>query len=636
MDPTQLKDLEGRIVEAVQRANYPRAYELIESIAQSAELSDRDRKILEARIHDLEQKLKDLQEPPLRWGIILGPSPDDERNVLVGCGGQRLEVRIAADAKDLTPKDLQPGWEAWLTQDHQIAKVRPSSMSGEATEVLAVLDDGRLQVKGHGGEEIVVDPLKSLAGAFRVGDRVRIDPQLSIALEKLPHQDNKELELEAVPDVTYADIGGLDEHIEHIREAIELPYLYNHLFVRYNLRRPKGILLYGPPGCGKTLIAKAIANSLTSEITHNARNLASTLSLLRKVLAREIFAIDLPPAYDDWHQQVYQRAASIAPAELSMERAEKELRRFLATRGVEPVDVDAEWRRAEERLLDRAQAYFMSIKGPELLNKWVGETELSIRKLFLQAKRRASAATPVIMFFDEIEALFRRRGSRMSSDMESTVVPQLLSEMDGVEELTNVIIIGATNRQDLLDPAILRPGRLDAKIKIERPGRQASRSIFTKYLVADLPIASAEIEDGGSQVVAIDRLIDRAVAVIFSDASQYHVTGQQVQGGRKTYHLREFISGAMIESIVSRAKRAALKREVETGESGIGWPALSASIVEEFEQNKDQLVSTALNLSEEGLTIELAIAREETPKPQNAWLAPFERPWARSASARAR
>lgn len=631
MDQSKLRDLQNRIVEAVQLRDFPTAYKLIESLAESSVNSDRDRGSLEAKIQELEKKLDELREPPLTRGLILGPSPDDESNVLIGCGGQRLEVRIAAEATDLKPQDLQPGWEAWLNKEHQITKVRPPGMSGEATEITAILEDGRLQVRGRGSEEIVVDPIVTLATAsLRIGDRVRIDTQLAVALEKLPQQENKELELEAVPDVTYADIGGLDEHIEQIREAIELPYLYHHLFVQYVLRRPKGILLYGPPGCGKTLIAKAIANSLTSEIARNSKSLAETLSLLVKLRADEISPEELSGAYALWYQEAYRHVSPDVTAPLLPARVEEELCHFLSTRGVDPIDLEEEHRRAQARLQERPQAYFMSIKGPELLNKWVGETEQSIRKLFLQAKRHASPATPVIMFFDEIEALFRRRGSRSSSDMESTVVPQLLSEMDGVEELTNVIIIGATNRQDLLDPAILRSGRLDAKIKIDRPGREASRAIFSKYLVPSLPVAPEEVAAAGSLAAALGRLIESAVDIIFSDASQYHVAGQQVEGGKKSFRLREFISGAMIESVVSRCKRRALKREIDSGERGVDWLSLLDSIREEFDQNKDQLVSTALNLSEEGLTIELVLARGETTiRRQNPWLRPLERPWAR-------
>jgi ATP-dependent 26S proteasome regulatory subunit len=648
MKPEELKKLQDGVITAVQLERYQDARRLIELAIQESETaaaSERYDKLLEEN-RKLQEKLKELQEPPLTRGLILGPSPDDERNVLIGCGGQRLEVRIAADS-GLSPGDLQPGWEAWLSEDRHITKARPPSGSGEATEVTAILEDGRLGVKGHGSEEIVVDRILPLAAtALQVGDRVRIDPQLAVALEKLPHQENKELELEAVPDVTYEDIGGLDEQIEHIREAIELPYLYHHLFQEYGLKRPKGILLYGPPGCGKTLIAKAIANSLTREIRRNQEDIAETLSLLHKLrhddAAGEGAAGDGPgTAYAAWRLRVHgaaaqaieEGAASPLPDEMRAEM-EVELLRFLASRGIEVRDLEEQLTSAQARLAEKPQAYFMSIKGPELLNKYVGETEHSIRKLFLQAKRKASPATPVIMFFDEIEALFRRRGSRVSSDVESTIVPQFLSEMDGVEVLSDVIIIGATNRQDLLDPAILRPGRLDAKIKIERPSRDAARSIFSKYIVPALPIAEDEVAAAGSVEAAIDNLIEQAVALLYSDSSRYHVAGQQVEGGAKTLTCRDFISGAMIESVVSRHKRRALKREIQAGQRGLSWSDLFESIREELEQNKDQLVATTLNLSEEGLTIELVLAvGGAADRPRNPWLRPIERPWVRPKAA---
>lgn len=634
MAAEELGQIQDQVIEAVQLQKYPEARRLIELAVEQAKLSaasDRYDKLLEEN-RRLQEKLKELQEPPLTRGLILGPSPDDERNVLIGSGGQRLEVRIAANS-GLSPGDLQPGWEAWLSEDRHIIKARPPSGSGEATEVTALLEDGRLGVKGHGSEEIVVDRILPLAGAaLQVGDRVRIDPQLAVALEKLPHQENKELELEAVPDVTYEDIGGLDEQIEHIREAIELPYLYHHLFKEYGLKRPKGILLYGPPGCGKTLIAKAIANSLTREIRRNQEDIAEALSLLRELRRDEEGGAGLGEAYAGWQLRVNRPAAQAGeestPSPSSAEM-EKELLQFLASRGIEVTDPAEQYQWAQARLAEKPQAYFMSIKGPELLNKYVGETEHSIRKLFLQAKRRASPATPVIMFFDEIEALFRRRGSRISSDVESTIVPQFLSEMDGVEALSDVIIIGATNRQDLLDPAILRPGRLDAKIKIERPGRDAARSIFSKYIIPALPIAEHEVVTAGSVETAIEHLIERAVALLYSDNSLYHVAGQQVEGGTKTLTCRDFVSGAMIESVVSRHKRRALKREIQAGQRGLSWADLFDSIREELEQNKDQLVATTLNLSEEGLTIELVLAGGGADRPRNPWLRPIERPWVR-------
>jgi SpoVK/Ycf46/Vps4 family AAA+-type ATPase len=639
MTKQDLEQLPDQVIKAVQERDYQHARRLIESLAAEAAEVERYRVLLDQQSdlnrelqQDLKQRTEDQQQPPLTRGVVLWPSPDDERNVVIGSSGQRMEVRFAG-AGDLTPAALTPGWEAWLSPEKNIVKVRPPGSSGEAATVVALLDDGRLEVKGHGNEEIVVDRIRPLdAVELRSGDRVRIDPQLAVALEKLPQQETRDFELEGVPDVTYAQIGGLDTHIEEVREAIELPYLYQHLFRSYRLRRPKGILLYGPPGCGKTLIAKAIANSLTAEIRRNLEEIAQTLELLLQ-LRQEREADDTAAAYAAWQLRVHRpstrtgsgaAAPALAPGEMVAE-----LERFLSTRGIAIADAEAQLRLARRRLDDGPQAFFMSIKGPELLDKYVGETEHSIRKLFLQAKRRASTATPVIMFFDEIEALFRRRGSRLSSDVESTVVPQLLSEMDGVEELSDVIIIGATNRQDLLDPAILRPGRLDAKIKVDRPGPQAARSIFSKYLVADLPVAPEEEAGAGSRAAAVEGWIERAVERIYADSNGYRVTGAQVEGRTKTFSCREFVSGAMIESIVSRTKRRALRREIETGSQGLTWNDVEQAIREELEQNKDQLVAGALNLPEEGLTIELVMAGAAAPERASSWLQPIHRPWAR-------
>jgi proteasome-associated ATPase len=633
MTDEDLSKLQDLVIQAVQTGNFNRARDLIAKVAAES-VGHRD---LIAKQKALLAKLADRLEPPLTRALVLGPSPDDERNVLVGGGGQRLEVRIAAE--NLAPRDLAPGQEAWLNQDRCIVKVRPPGGSGEAADVVAVLPDGRLEVKGRGNDAIIVDRLPPLrAVEINGGDRVRFDPQLAVAIEKLPQQENRELELDAVPKVTYADIGGLDEHIEQVREAIELPYLYQHLFHRYRLRRPKGVLLYGPPGCGKTLIAKAIANSLTTEISRNLRDIRDALALL--VRLRRDGAAGEPAvgaAYAAWRQQVFRQGAGEAAAPADAITVTGELTGFLAARGIDPGDglgeLEAQHRLFEAKLEDRPQAYFISIKGPELLDKYVGETEHSIRKLFQQAKRRASTATPVVMFFDEIEALFRRRGSRVSSDVESTIVPQFLSEMDGVEELSNVIIIGATNRQDLLDPAIVRPGRLDAKIKVDRPGRAGARRIFAKYLLPELPIAAAEIAAAGSPAAAADSLIERAVALIYSDTSAYQVTGTQVEGGAKTLPCRDFMSGAMIESIVSRHKRRAVKREIDSGLNGLSWSDLEEAIREEFEQNKDQLVAAALNLSEAGLTIELALSTGAAESPESSWLQPLHRPWVRARPA---
>ncbi len=626
-----IQHVQDEVQRAIQEGRYEDANKLIADVAQHSSKAEEYKRLYEEQqvaCKRLEEKIAELQEPPLAQGIILGPSPDDEKNVIIGAGGQRLEVRIAADA-DLTPADLIPGSEAWLNKDRQIVKVREPYSSGEAGEITAILDDGRLEVKSRGNEGVVVDPIASLPEAgLQIGDRVRIDAHLAIAFEKLPTQETKELELEEVPDVTYDDIGGLDEQIEQVRDAIELPYLYNQLFRRYILKRPKGILLYGPPGCGKTMMAKAIANSLTAAITRNLQDIEMSLSLLLE-LREENTSEELTERYAAWHEHAWD--SDIEDGEQSpastLEEMETALVEFLDTRGIAADDPVTELEQARARLVESSRAYFMSIKGPELLNKYVGETEHSIRRLFLQAKRRASPSTPVIMFFDEIEALFRRRGSRISSDVESTVVPQFLSEIDGVEELNNVIIIGATNRQDLLDPAILRPGRLDAKIKIDRPNRDAAYAIFGKYLVPELPFDEAEVAAVGSAEAIIESVIERAVAIIYDDASVLRISGQPLGGQAKTLPWSDFVSGAMFDIIVSRAKKRALKREVDTGSKGLRWEDVRESIREEFEQNKDQLVSTTLHLPEEGLEIEVVMAEAEVGVEISPWLQPLERPW---------
>ena len=409
--------------------------------------------------------------------------------------------------------ELARGQEVVLNESLNVVSARQPDRTGEVATIKELLAGGdRARVVGRADEERVVEIGAEMAGSpMRSGDTVLIDARAGIVLERLPRPEVEELILEEVPDVSYADVGGLDEQIEQITDAVELPFLHGALFADYDLPAPKGVLLYGPPGCGKTLIAKAVANSLAGKV-----------------------------------------------AEVSGDR--------------------------------EARSFFLNIKGPELLNKYVGETERQIRLVFQRAREKSEEGWPVIVFFDEMESLFRTRGSGISSDIESTIVPQLLAEIDGVEALRNVIVIGASNREDLIDPAILRPGRLDVKIKIERPDAEAATAIFARYLKPDLPIASEMVETvgGGDPAKAVQGMIERAAEEMYSadEASQFlEVTYQN--GDKEVMYFRDFASGAMIESVVRRAKKLAIKREIAGGGRGINAEDLLASIRQEFREHED-------------------------------------------------
>lgn len=457
-------------------------------------------------IANLREEVEKLSQPPSAYGIIVGKNDDGTVDVLTA--GRKMRVNLHPEIDfDL----VERGAEVVLNESLNVVTSRRAEGVGEVVTVKEVLEDGvRAIVLGRSDEEVVCELADVLRGTrLRSGDSVRFDPRTNLLLELLPRPDVEDLLLEEVPDISYSEIGGLDDQIEQIADAVELPFLHQELFAEHQLPAPKGILLYGPPGCGKTLIAKAVANSLA-----------------RKVAAR----------IGD----------------------------------------------------DKGRSYFINIKGPELLNKYVGETERRIRLIFQRARDKSEEGWPVIVFFDEMDSMFRTRGSGISSDMESTIVPQLLAEIDGVEGLKNVIVIGATNREDLIDPAILRPGRLDVKIKIERPDQRAAEQIFARYLTADLPLDAEESARAGSAVAAAESMIRTAAADMYSTDERNRFLEVTYQNGdREVLYFKDFASGAMIENIVRRAKKSAIKRIIDGGDRGISSRDLLEAIRQEFREHED-------------------------------------------------
>jgi proteasome-associated ATPase len=459
------------------------------------------------QIAALRDEVEKLTQPPAVYGTFI--DFNDDGTVDIFASGRKMRVALHPG---LDPGQIDRGNEVVLNESFTVIGVRESDGQGEVVTVKEVLDERRVLVYGRADEERVVDLADSLSDVkLRSGDALLLDLRSNLLVEKLLRQEAEELILEEVPDITYADVGGLDAQIEAITDAVELPYLHRALFNDYDLPAPKGILLYGPPGCGKTLIAKAVANSLSQKV-----------------------------------------------AELTGNR--------------------------------NVRSYFLNIKGPELLNKYVGETERQIRVVFQRAREKAEEGVPVIIFFDEMDSLFRTRGTGISSDMESTIVPQLLAEIDGVESLRDVIVIGATNREDLIDPAILRPGRLDVKIKIERPEADAAAQIFSRYLHADLPIDEASIRDlgGGDRAKAIQVMIEETVADMYRITDENRFLEVTYQGGDKeVLYFKDFASGAMIENIVRRAKKLAVKREIAGKGRGLTGDDLIQSIRQEYRENED-------------------------------------------------
>ena len=453
----------------------------------------------------LKEEVDKLSAPPSSYGIFAEANPDGTATIYTA--GRKLKVNLHPA---LNPATLRKGQELILNEALNVVEAKAFDVQGEVVRLKDRLDARRAVVTLHADEERVAELAEPLqAETLHVGDPLLYDPRSGYLLERLPKLEIQDLLLEAVPDITYAHIGGLGPQIELIRDALELPYLYAEHFRTHKLLPPKGVLLYGPPGCGKTLIAKAVANSLAKQLAEKT-------------------------------------GASVT-------------------------------------------GYFLNIKGPELLNKYVGETERKIREIFARAKEKASAGQPVVIFFDEMDSLFRTRGAGISSDMEATIVPQFLAELDGVEGLKHVIVIGASNRQDLIDPAVLRPGRFDVKIKIDRPDRTAAAEIFSKYLTPDLPLAPALLAGSGDDPAqAVATLIQQAVEVMYATSDPNRFLEVIYQSGEKeVLYFRDFVSGAMIESVCTRAKKRAVKRMIQTGERGIGAEDLLQGVADEFKENED-------------------------------------------------
>lgn len=507
----EVEDLRRQLRAAPDEDVDARLYEMTRELMQAHR---RNRKLTntlqEARekLELLKEKVKQLSAPPNNYGIFLGAN--DDNTIDVDISGKKWRVNLDPAIK---ADQIEVGQEVIVNSGLNVVAIKPPEKHGDVVKIKEVLESDRAIVNLRTDEEQVVRVSAALKDeTLKTGDSVLLNHTSGMLLEKLPKRELDDLLLEEVPDISYADIGGLDTQIEAIRDAIEMPYLYPDEYREFDLTPPKGVLLYGPPGCGKTLIARAVANNLAESI--------------RQKTGR-----------------------------------------------------------------DDVRGYFINIKGPELLNKYVGETERKIREVFQKARDKSKEGYPVVIFFDEMDSLFRSRGMGISSDMESTLVPQFLAEIDGVENLRDVIVIGASNRQDLLDPAVLRPGRLDIKIKIDRPNMDGAKDIFAIYLTPDLPFAKEEVEkfDGNTDSIS-EHFISGAVDEMYATTEENRfIEVTYTRGERETLFFKDFVSGAMIRNIVSRAKKTAIKRLIDSKgkEKGISLDDLKAAIREEYRENED-------------------------------------------------
>ena len=495
----QIQSMEEEI-----RRLYQSRYQLDQATKQNEKLVTTLQEA-KVQIEALRAEVEKLTAPPSAYAIFSSLNTDGTGNVYVA--GRKMKVSLHPSIKGSA---MRKGQEVVLNEALNVIEVKGFDIQGEVVRLKDVLEGNRALVTLHFDEEKVAelgDPL--LAEHLSVGDHLLYDPRSGYVVEKLPRSESEELVLEEVPDVDYEHIGGLQHELEQVRDAVELPFLHPTLFSEYKLSAPKGVLLYGPPGCGKTLIAKAVANSIAKKLGH--------------LTGKEI------------------------------------------------------------------RSYFLHVKGPELLNKYVGESERQVREVFKKAKERAADGNPVIVFFDEMDALFRTRGTGISSDIESTIVPQFLSEIDGMERLRNVIVIGASNRQDLIDPAVLRAGRLDVKVKVGRPDAVAAKDIFSKYLSTDLPFSEEDLtRHGGDAKALVEQMTDLTVGAMYASSEENKfIEVTYANGEKEVLYFKDFASGALIEGIVSRAKKFAVKRAIAKEGRGLRSEDLIRAIREEFKEHED-------------------------------------------------
>jgi len=495
----QIQSMEEEI-----RRLYQSRYQLEQATKQNEKLVTTLQEA-KAHIEALRAEVEKLTAPPSAYAIFSSLNSDGTGNVYVS--GRKMKVSLHPS---INASAMRKGQEVVLNEALNVIEVKGFDIQGEVVRLKDVLEGNRALVTLHFDEEKVAelgDPL--LTERLSVGDHLLYDPRSGYVVEKLPRSEAEELVLEEVPDVDYEHIGGLQHELEQVRDAVELPFLHPALFSEYKLSAPKGVLLYGPPGCGKTLIAKAVANSIAKKLGH--------------LTGKEV------------------------------------------------------------------RSYFLHVKGPELLNKYVGESERQVREVFKKAKERAADGNPVIVFFDEMDALFRTRGTGISSDIESTIVPQFLSEIDGMERLRNVIVIGASNRQDLIDPAVLRAGRLDVKVKVGRPDAVAAKDIFSKYLSIDLPFSEEDLaRHGGDAKALVQQLTDLTVDAMYASSEENKfIEVTYANGEKEVLYFKDFASGALIEGIVSRAKKFAVKRAIAKEGHGLQSEDLIRAIREEFKEHED-------------------------------------------------